>query len=903
MAKRISDLTPITVEQLNDDDRLELAKIDPLSPTGFDSGSVSINELRKKIASGSDGFRVAVSLDTTINNKESSFQISVPKAYIQWDEDITDKHIVNMLAKFNMTGKVEVPGTFNGFIFADPTVALHSSIYQRYTKYRSGYLMGTVQDNQILDLGVPPAVPPTQDVCSVYLQNVAENDDYMIFTFRLLYNGTVSVLSVPLRIVLNGYVDISAQYEDAPSYLSLRTVPNGSLAIKGFDVGTVIDWGDGFTTNVTDTTQVYTHFYNNNEYVAKVVPYSMLSPTGENFLVSGEFSEIVDWGSYGFSRQISFSSPDLISVPNVEPPTTSYEYLFNGCENFNQNINGWNTSAVTNMSGMFNSCLAFNQPLNNWNVSNVVDFSQMFNSCLAFNQPLNNWNTSTVTNMSGMFNSCVQFNQSLNSWNTSNVETVGSMFTGCTNFNQPLNDWDTGNVVNMLGIFAGCLNFNQPLDNWNVINVLNMDSMFSSALSFDQDLSGWCVPSILTEPSFFSIDSPLQEQHKPIWGTCSGDDSLKFRSNGGLIGFGGFPVGSLIEMANGTSEIVSSSTEALYISPEEGVNRIYLANSNPYEEFPFIVGFGLEEILDWGNFAGTSIAFVRMGENNSASLVKVPNYIPPTITNMRYMFANTSSFNQDISMWDVSNVTNMDGMFNTALNFDQDLSSWCVPLITSEPADFSIDSPLQEQHKPIWGTCHATENLLRFTANGSLADYNQPLIIKNLPIGSTVYWGVGEPVVVSSFGSISSVYPTDDVDYHGYIIFADDMNGEDEWFSMSGKVLKSIDSWPSARDIRWLRNIGGAVGFELPNTPPNGLDNLTLAFNVGMLSQNFNSANIATWDVSNVTNMVAAFSGCSSFNQDLSGWCVENIPSEPSNFADDTASWILPKPNWGAPCA
>jgi hypothetical protein len=47
----------------------------------------------------------------------------------------------------------------------------------------------------------------------------------------------------------------------------------------------------------------------------------------------------------------------------------------------------------------------------------------------------------------------------------------------------------------------------------------------------------------------------------------------------------------------------------------------------------------------------------------------------------------------------------MDYMFLEASAFNQDISSWCVTNITSEPTDFSIDSPLIESNKPIWGTC------------------------------------------------------------------------------------------------------------------------------------------------------------------------------------------------------
>ena len=48
---------------------------------------------------------------------------------------------------------------------------------------------------------------------------------------------------------------------------------------------------------------------------------------------------------------------------------------------------------------MFTEARSFNQPLNNWNVSKVTDMERMFRGATSFNQPLNNWNVSKVTNM------------------------------------------------------------------------------------------------------------------------------------------------------------------------------------------------------------------------------------------------------------------------------------------------------------------------------------------------------------------------------------------------------------------------------------------------------------------------------------------------------------------------
>ena len=50
------------------------------------------------------------------------------------------------------------------------------------------------------------------------------------------------------------------------------------------------------------------------------------------------------------------------------------------------------------MWNMFSGAEKFNQPLNNWNVSNVTNMLQMFSGAEKFNQNISNWNVDKVTN-------------------------------------------------------------------------------------------------------------------------------------------------------------------------------------------------------------------------------------------------------------------------------------------------------------------------------------------------------------------------------------------------------------------------------------------------------------------------------------------------------------------------
>lgn len=117
------------------------------------------------------------------------------------------------------------------------------------------------------------------------------------------------------------------------------------------------------------------------------------------------------------------------------------------------------------------------------------------------------------------------------------------------------------------------------------------------------------------------------------------------------------------------------------------------------------------------------------------------------------------------------------------------------------------------------------------------------------------------------------------------------------FFNCSNINDANIISW----DTKNITNMSGA--FQLATKLTINLPWNTI--NVTNMSNMFNSASmfrgygLSTWNTSNVTNMNYMIASTPLFNQNLSGWCVINIPSEPTNFATGSGISANYKPVWG----
>jgi Mycoplasma protein of unknown function, DUF285/Secretion system C-terminal sorting domain len=153
------------------------------------------------------------------------------------------------------------------------------------------------------------------------------------------------------------------------------------------------------------------------------------------------------------------------------------------------NINSWDVSGVTDMSGMFKNCHLFNRPLSNWNMANVKNTAAMFENASSFNQPLDSWDTHNDTNMQAMFKGATAFNQPLANWNTNYVKNKNAMFANATSFNQSLGSWPIHPILNMDNMLDSCgmdcSNYSSTLYGWATqTNMPNNKTLGAAGLQF-----------------------------------------------------------------------------------------------------------------------------------------------------------------------------------------------------------------------------------------------------------------------------------------------------------------------------------------------------------------------------------------------------------------------------------
>ncbi|MDG5816929.1 InlB B-repeat-containing protein [Chitinispirillales bacterium ANBcel5] len=177
-----------------------------------------------------------------------------------------------------------------------------------------------------------------------------------------------------------------------------------------------------------------------------------------------------------------------------------------------------------------------------------------------------------------------------------------------------------------------------------------------------------------------------------------------------------------VDWGDGNRDTINSEGDLEHTYEKEGLYTVSIYGAleqyGRWFRFPndFIPDY--DKLIKVTNFGDLNIRSLYGAFWGAVNLEKVPQFMPKSVVVMSMMFFGASSFNYDISSWDVSNVTNMSSMFRDAASFDQDISGWDVSSVTNMAHLFSGSSSFN-QNISGWDVSSVTNMSLMFSGASS----------------------------------------------------------------------------------------------------------------------------------------------------------------------------------------
>ena len=141
--------------------------------------------------------------------------------------------------------------------------------------------------------------------------------------------------------------------------------------------------------------------------------------------------------------------------------------------------------------------------------------------------------------------------------------------------------------------------------------------------------------------------------------------------------------GDQILLSDGSIVDITATDETVTFNAPAGRHIVKLVESSESSNYVSVGGEALVELHNFPTLSTvTKFNFTTYEYNLLPNLTEVPNVFPSNIIDVEGLFSDATSFNKDISMWDVSNVTRMAAMFAGASAFNQSLNNWNVSNVT-----------------------------------------------------------------------------------------------------------------------------------------------------------------------------------------------------------------------------
>jgi surface protein len=294
----------------------------------------------------------------------------------------------------------------------------------------------------------------------------------------------------------------------------------------------------------------------------------------------------------------------------------------------------------------------------------------------------------------------------------------------------------------------------------------------------------------------------------------------------------------------GCSNMVSNAVDFPNVSQVQNMSVVFY-NASSFNA----------DLSQWDVSSATNMSYMFYGAsafNGNISTWNVSN-----VTQMTYMFAGATSFNQNINNWNTASLQNTSYMFYRASAFNQPLNNWNVSGVTSMTAMFR-EATSFNRYLNDWDVSQVGNVSFMFYGasafNGSLAGWYLASATNTASMFQNAYTFQG---IGLETWDMSLIQSTNNMFTNAYVFNAD------------------ISGWDMGSVVTMATMFGGAQAFNQPI----GSWNVS---NVQNMSQMFSGAyafnqDISGWDVSSLTSMSYMFTNASSFNQDLSSWDVSNV--------------------------
>ena len=625
---------------------------------------------------------------------------------------------------------------------------------------------------------------------------------------------------------------------------------------------------------------------------------------------------------------------------------TNINSAFEYCENNSgSGLDKWKIPIVTTMNSSFESNFLFNQDLSGWDVSNCQYFNATFKNCLVFQGTgLNIWKPHPIT-MNSTFNNCSLFNPLNLIWDVSNCTTFVNTFNNCIAFQgNGLSTWRPNSVTDMSGMFYNCQNFNQDLSGWNITTVTSqpMIGLFNnciglSVVNITSILVGWGKQNITYNGNILDMSSVKYYVDKYGVLDLSNNYSWVYQNAipthivpSYLAGKTNWQdaylnnIGSSYPSISGDL-IVTQSDFSLWRQDASIVtdfNNMFLNCTNLSglgfqlwntskavifdDMFNGCINFN-QDLSGWNTSKGTS--FIRMFKSCSSftgqglntwttSLMINPNSMfygcnnfntninnwnTNNATNFINMFYGCTIFNQPLNKWNVLKITDMSGMFYNCNNFNQDLSGWNT-LFVSNMSNMFTNCTNFNQNLARWNmySLFYADNMLN-NCGMSIQNYtnllygwgNQSIINIDVHFGASnlYYYHDG----IAPRARLKNIYNWTITDLGTSPPFNPTISGLTDWsYMFLGGIGSTTD--PSYVDVSGILIVSGSE-FSIWDS--------SMVTNVTSMFQNCNLLygwGIQTWITSKIISASNMFSGCTNFNQDLSGWNTSKITNAANLF-------------------